>query len=72
MISRVARKFSTKGFSPVKLPDLKWGYGDLQPVLSARLLEFHHGKHHQAYVNNVNATYEVLLIKIKIYINLNK
>ena len=26
----------------------------LEPHISARTLEFHYGKHHQAYVNNVN------------------
>ena len=28
------------------LPTLKYGYSDLEPVLSATLLEFHHSKHH--------------------------
>src|SRR5512133_385071 len=27
----------------------------LEPHISARTMEFHHGKHHQAYVNNLNA-----------------
>ncbi|CAD8096889.1 unnamed protein product [Paramecium primaurelia] len=42
------------------LPTLKYGYGDLEPVLSATLLEFHHSKHHQAYINNLNAAQEQL------------
>lgn len=37
-----------------KLPDLQYGYDSLKPFLSKETLEFHHGKHHQAYVNNLN------------------
>ncbi len=36
------------------LPPLKYAAGDLAPHLSAETLEFHHGKHHLAYVNNLN------------------
>ena len=36
------------------LPELPYAANALEPYLSARTLEFHHGKHHQAYVNNVN------------------
>lgn len=28
------------------LPTLKYQYNDLEPVISATLLEFHHSKHH--------------------------
>lgn len=37
-----------------ELPPLKYATGDLAPHLSAETLEYHHGKHHQAYVNNLN------------------
>jgi Fe-Mn family superoxide dismutase len=40
------------------LPDLAYDYGALQPHLSARNLELHHGKHHQAYVDGANTTLE--------------
>lgn len=40
------------------LPDLSYDYGALQPHLSARILELHHGKHHQAYVDGANTTLE--------------
>lgn len=40
---------------PAQLPKLKYEYTDLEPVLTARLMEFHHGKHHQTYVTNLNA-----------------
>ncbi|HNU77603.1 MAG: superoxide dismutase [Prolixibacteraceae bacterium] len=36
------------------LPELPYAMDALEPFISARTLEFHHGKHHQAYVNNVN------------------
>lgn len=50
----VLRRFSTET-SKVTLPDLKYGYSALEPVLSSKLLETHHKKHHQTYVNNLNA-----------------
>ena len=37
-----------------ELPSLKYVAGDLAPQLSAETLEYHHGKHHLAYVNNLN------------------
>lgn len=37
------------------LPDLKYGYSALEPVISGKMLETHHKKHHQTYVNNLNA-----------------
>jgi len=36
------------------LPELPYAKDALEPFISARTLEFHHGKHHQAYVNNLN------------------
>lgn len=36
------------------LPDLPYDFNALEPHISARTLEFHYGKHHQAYVNNLN------------------
>lgn len=36
------------------LPDLPYDLNALEPHISARTLEFHYGKHHQAYVNNLN------------------
>ncbi len=37
-----------------KLPDLPYAIDALQPHISRETLEYHHGKHHQAYVNNLN------------------
>jgi Fe-Mn family superoxide dismutase len=39
-----------------QLPDLAYDYGALEPHLSARILELHHGKHHRAYVDGANTT----------------
>ncbi|MEI2384603.1 superoxide dismutase [Breoghania sp. JC706] len=37
-----------------ELPDLPYAYDALQPYMSAETLEYHHDKHHQAYVTNGN------------------
>ena len=36
------------------LPDLPYAKDALQPHISEETLEYHHGKHHQAYVTNLN------------------
>jgi len=36
------------------LPELPYAYEALQPYMSKETLEFHHDKHHQAYVTNGN------------------
>ena len=40
------------------LPDLPYAYDALAPYMSRETLEFHHDKHHQAYVNNLNKALE--------------
>ena len=37
-----------------ELPKLPYDLDALEPVVSLRTIEFHYGKHHQAYVNNLN------------------
>jgi Fe-Mn family superoxide dismutase len=37
-----------------ELPKLPYALDALQPHLSKQTLEFHYGKHHQAYINNLN------------------
>ena len=37
-----------------ELPQLPWAKDALAPVISAETIEYHYGKHHQAYVNNLN------------------
>jgi len=36
------------------LPALPYSNNALEPVISSETIEFHYGKHHQAYVNNLN------------------
>jgi len=43
---------------PYSLPALPYAYDALEPHFDARTMEIHHGKHHQAYINNLNAALE--------------
>jgi len=40
--------------SPLSLPPLPYPENALEPVISAKTLSFHHGKHHKTYVENTN------------------
>lgn len=40
------------------LPNLPYAHSALEPHIDAMTMEIHHGKHHQAYVNNLNAAVE--------------
>ncbi|CAB3842491.1 superoxide dismutase [Achromobacter sp. CF-sbj1-Ac2-l] len=40
------------------LPPLPYAYDALEPHIDALTMEIHHGKHHQTYVNNLNAALE--------------
>lgn len=40
---------------PFELPKLSYATDALAPVISKETMELHHGKHHQAYVTNLNA-----------------
>jgi len=42
------------------LPELPYGYKDLEPHISEEQLKIHHDKHHQAYVDKANAILEKL------------
>jgi len=68
----LARKFSLKAAPLLKqasvlaarskhtLPDLPYDYSALEPHINAEIMELHHSKHHQTYVNNLNVAEEQL------------
>ncbi len=57
MLKIAKRKFSETASSrplTAQLKPLPYEIGALEPVISGHLMEFHYGKHHRAYVNNLN------------------
>src|SRR5215469_6755332 len=40
--------------SPLSLPALPYGENALEPIISARTISFHYGKHHRAYIDKLN------------------
>jgi superoxide dismutase, Fe-Mn family len=40
------------------LPELKYAFDDLEPHIDKKTMEIHYSKHHQTYVNNLNAALE--------------
>ncbi|KAI8072812.1 Manganese/iron superoxide dismutase [Gongronella butleri] len=71
MLSIASRALKTSTFKPVlgsvsairtkvTLPDLPYSYDALEPYISKEIMEVHHKKHHQTYVNNYNAAEEQL------------
>ena len=44
------------------LPALPYAHDALEPHIDVETMEIHHGKHHQGYVNNLNAALEGLAV----------
>lgn len=44
--------------TPYKLPDLEYDFSALEPVISGEIMHLHYSKHHNGYVNNLNAALE--------------
>ncbi len=40
--------------APFELPPLPWADNALEPVISAKTISFHYGKHHKGYLDNLN------------------
>merc|ERR1712137_1289123 len=55
LFAQSARLTRTLLASKHTLPDLDYSYDALEPHVSGRIMELHHSKHHQTYVNNYNA-----------------
>ncbi len=53
------RKVAVRGTQAVgggfRLEELPYGPGELEPLMDQETVLIHHGKHQQAYVNNLNA-----------------
>ncbi len=43
---------------PHSLPEIAYQYDALEPHIDAQTMEIHHTRHHQTYVNNLNAALE--------------
>jgi superoxide dismutase, Fe-Mn family len=47
-------KNSNESIYPHTLPPLPYADNALEPIISAKTVSFHYGKHHQSYVDNLN------------------
>lgn len=52
------------------LPVLPYAHDALAPVISEETIQYHYGKHHQAYVNNLNGLIPEQNLKMQIWIRL--
>lgn len=53
--NKMNNKIRSNKMSKFELPALPYDFNALEPYIDARTMEIHHGKHHAAYVNNLNA-----------------
>lgn len=60
LVSRGAARLAASIRSKHTLPQLPYEYSALEPAISAEIMELHHSKHHQTYVNGLNTAEEQL------------
>jgi Fe-Mn family superoxide dismutase len=53
-----ATSTSTRALTTATLPELTYDYAALAPHIAPEIMEIHHSKHHQTYVNNLNVVAE--------------
>src|SRR5690349_20259892 len=53
-MTSTAAKATTQDNPMITLPPLPYAQNALEPHITANTLSFHYGKHHQAYVTNLN------------------
>src|SRR5690625_1004240 len=54
------RSYEEEYVAKYTLPELSYDYGALEPHISGRIMELHHSKHHNTYVNGANNALEKL------------
>jgi Fe-Mn family superoxide dismutase len=59
-VMAAARGIATFDKGKATLPDLSYDYGALEPYISGKIMELHHSKHHQTYVNGLNSALQAV------------
>ena len=49
-----------------KLPEMKYPYNALEPVIDAKTMEIHYTKHHGSYVNGLNCVRKTSNLKLSL------
>jgi len=60
LLNRGSSAVATSCHQKHTLPDLPYDYSALEPIVTAEIMQIHHSKHHQTYVNNLNVAEEKL------------
>jgi Fe-Mn family superoxide dismutase len=50
---------------PFSLPELPYAHDALEPYIDAKTMEIHHGKHHNAYVTNLDAVPQAIRTAVR-------